>query len=204
MTEQADNTLVEIVRDGEHARLDLPEESCHVLVVKGQRAAEERVEDNSAGPDVHLGARVQLAGDDLRRRVVRGPAARPQELPVSHHVGEAEVSDLHIERLVQQQVLRLEVPVHHVVAVAVVHAADDLLEEPPGVLLLQLAVLHDVVEQLPAGDVLHHHEYVGGGADHLVQLDDVRVPEKFQILNFPPNFPHDIQVLYLLSACNFS
>ena len=66
MTEKADNTLVEVVRDGEHARLDLPEESCHMLVVEGQRAAEERVEDNSAGPDVHLGTSVELAGDDLK------------------------------------------------------------------------------------------------------------------------------------------
>ena len=33
-----------------------------------------------------------------------------------------------------------------VVSVAVVYAGDDLLEEPPGVVLLQLAVLYDVIK----------------------------------------------------------
>ena len=36
----------------------------------------------------------------------------------------------------------------HIVPVTVVDAGDNLLEEPPGVLLLQLAVLHNVVKQL--------------------------------------------------------
>jgi hypothetical protein len=38
-----------------------------VLVVKGQGAAEQRVQDDAAGPDVDLWAGVQLARDDLGR-----------------------------------------------------------------------------------------------------------------------------------------
>ncbi len=30
-----------------------------------------------------------------------------------------------------------------------------------------LSVLDDVVEELPSGDVFHHHEDVRGGGDHL-------------------------------------
>ena len=31
-------------------------------------------------------------------------------------------------------------------------------------------VFHNIVKQLTATDVLHHHEDVGGGADHLVPV----------------------------------
>ncbi len=57
---------------------------------------------------------------------------------------------------------------YDVVSMAVVDAGDDLLEEAPGLLLLQLPVLHDVVEELAARHVLHHHEYVCRSADHLI------------------------------------
>ena len=85
----------------------------------------------------------------LGRCVVWRATAGSEKLSVSHHVGQTEVSNLDIERLVQQQVLWLEVPVDDIVAVTVVNTRDDLLEEPPGVLLLQLPVLHNVVKQFP-------------------------------------------------------
>mgnify|MGYP001811132557 CR=1 FL=1 len=47
------------------AALDLLEKVWDVLVVKGQAAAEQRVQDHAARPHVDLGARVQLAADDL-------------------------------------------------------------------------------------------------------------------------------------------
>ena len=118
--------------------LDLPEQRRHVLVVEGEGAAQERVEDDAARPDVHLRPGVQLARDDLGGGVVGAAAAGAKKLPVQHHVGEAKVGDLDVEVLVEEEVLRLEVAVHHVVAVAVVHAGDDLLEEATGVPLLEL------------------------------------------------------------------
>ena len=48
------------------------------------------------------------------------------------------ICDFDVEVLVQEEVFWLEIPVHDVVPVAVVHAGDDLLEEPPGVRFLQL------------------------------------------------------------------
>ncbi len=45
--------------------LDLFEQVGDVLVVKRQAAAEQRVQDDAAGPDVHLWAGVELAADDL-------------------------------------------------------------------------------------------------------------------------------------------
>ena len=40
VTEKADHTLVQIVRDGEDSRFYLPEECSHVLIIKWQCAAQ--------------------------------------------------------------------------------------------------------------------------------------------------------------------
>lgn len=61
-------------------------------------------------------------------------------------------------------------------------------------------MLNDVVKELSARDVFHDHEDVGGCADDLVQFDDVRVSEKFEILNLTPDLAHNVQVFYLLSV----
>jgi len=74
-------------------------------------------------------------------------------VPVPHHVGQAKVGDLDGQTRVQQQVLGLEVAVHDHVAVAVLDAADDLLEEAARLVLRQAALLDDVVEQLAAFSV---------------------------------------------------
>ena len=83
----------------------------------------------------------------LGRCVVWRATAGSEKLSVSHHVGQTEVSNLDIERLVQQQILGLQVPVDDIVSVTVVNTGDDLLEEPPSVLLLQLTMFHNVVKQ---------------------------------------------------------
>ena len=48
----------------------LPEERGHMLIVKGQSATEESVEDHTAGPDVHLGTSVQLTRYNLHTHIV--------------------------------------------------------------------------------------------------------------------------------------
>mmetsp|Transcript_7285 Transcript_7285/g.26071 ORF Transcript_7285/g.26071 Transcript_7285/m.26071 type:complete len:273 (+) Transcript_7285:1135-1953(+) len=169
------------------AALDLLEEVGDALVVEGQRAAEQRVQDDATAPHVHLRARVHEAGDDLGRRVVGRAARGAQERAILHHVRQAEVSDLDVVVLVQQQVLRLEVSVHHLVEVAVLNARHNLLEDVPCLVLRQPALLDNVVEELAAGRVLRHHEDVRRRADDLVQLDDVRVPEALQVLDLAPH-----------------
>lgn len=119
----------EVARQRVDAGPDLFEELGNALVVEGQGAAEQGVENDAAAPDVDLGAGIHVARDHLRRRVVRAAARRPQELPVPRHVRESKVRDLHVLVRVQQQVLRLQIPVHHAVVVAVLHAGHDLLEE---------------------------------------------------------------------------
>ena len=87
---------------------------------------------------------------------------------------------------------------NHIVSVAIIHSTDNLLEESPSILLLQFAVLDDVVKQFPARDVLHYHEDVRGGADDLVQLDDVGMTEQLQVLDFSSDLSDNVKILDLL------
>jgi hypothetical protein len=67
----------------------------------------------------------------------------------------AEIGDLYILVLVEQQVFRLEIPVTNVEAVAVVDGMDDLLEIMEGFGYGQPSSLDEVVEQLATGHILH-------------------------------------------------
>lgn len=71
-------------------------------------------------------------------------------MAVAHHVRQAKVGDLDGQARVQQEVLRLEVAVHDHVAVAVLDARDDLLEETARLVFGQAALFDDVVKQLAA------------------------------------------------------
>ena len=60
-----------------------PEESGHMLVVEGEGAAEEGVKNDSAGPDIHLGTRVQLARYYLGKERRDVPMAKKTSNPRS-------------------------------------------------------------------------------------------------------------------------
>jgi hypothetical protein len=94
--------------------------------------------------------------------------------------------------------LRLQVAVDDAVRVAVLDARYDLLEEATRLVLEQPPVRHDVLEELPARHVLHDHEDVRRCLDHLIQLDDVWVPEQLQDLDLAPDLLVHPQVLDLL------
>jgi hypothetical protein len=61
MAQEADHTLVEIVRNWEDSRLDLPEECGHMLIIKWQSTTQQGIQHNPTGPDVHLRPSIQLA-----------------------------------------------------------------------------------------------------------------------------------------------
>ena len=104
-------TRRQVRRQRVDAALDLLEQRRDALVVKRQRPAQQRVEDHAARPHVDLGPCVELAADDLGRRIVRRPARRLEEVAVAHEVAQAKVGDLDGEAVaaVEQQVLGLEV-----------------------------------------------------------------------------------------------
>jgi len=78
-----------------------------VLPVEGQRAADQRVQDDPQAPDVHLRPVVLLALEELGRGVGRRAAERVQLAAQRELVAEAEVGDLDVHVGVQEQVLCL-------------------------------------------------------------------------------------------------
>ena len=66
----------------------------------------------------------------------------------------------------------------------VFNPANNLLEEFACLLLLQFLLLHDVVEQLAAADVLHDEKELLGCFDNLKQLDDVGMADQFEDVDF--------------------
>lgn len=65
----------------------------------------------------------------LRSSIVWTAAAGFQEMPISHDIAQAKISNLDVHLAVQQQVLWLEIPVHHHIAMAVFHTRCNLLKE---------------------------------------------------------------------------
>lgn len=63
---------------------------------------------------------------------------------------------------------------------------------------MKFSLLYNVVEELTTRHELHDHEDVGGRADNLIQLDDVRMSEELEILDFTSNLADHIETLDLL------
>lgn len=142
-------------------------------------ASHEHEEDDAAGPYVRLGAVVAAAREHLGRDV-GGRAAEGVEEAVGVELvgdgGEAEVGDLEVAVLVDEEVLGLEVAVEHAARVAEPDGGDELLEVAPRGVLLE-PPLGDAAEQLPAADELHHEVDLGLGGHHLEQPHDVGVAD---------------------------
>ena len=79
--------------------------------------------------------------------------------------------------------------------VTVFDAGYYLVEQGACLVSGQAAAGHDVVEQFPAGDVLHDHEYVRGRVDDLVQADDVWVRAHLEYVDLPPHLLCHLHVL---------
>ena len=86
--------------------------------------------------------------------------------------------------MIEQQVLRLEIPMNNSQLVEVLDAADDLLEEFAGFGFLELLLFHDVVEELAPAHELHDQKQLLRRLDDFEQLDDIGMPDELQNVNF--------------------
>ncbi|KAJ6804142.1 putative CBL-interacting protein kinase 6 [Iris pallida] len=152
----------------------LPVHGQDVVVLEREEAGEEHVEDDAAGPEVGLPAVVALPRDDLRRDVRRGPARGAQEVGAGEGA-EAEVGDLEVAAVVEEEVLRLEVAVVDAAGVAEGDGGEELAEVAAGGVLAEAAVAGDAGEELAAADELHGEVDLGAGGHDLVELHDVGV-----------------------------
>lgn len=168
-------TFRQVVGERVDSVADLPEQCWNELVVKGQPSAKHHVQNNPGRPHIHLRTRVKLTTDNLRRSVVGRPATGLQKITVRHDIRQPKIGNLHIQVVVQKQVLWLQVSVHNLVSMTVFHCSDNLLEKPSGFILRHLSPLHNVVKELLAR-VLNHHDDFVPRFDHVVELDDMWVP----------------------------
>ena len=85
----------------------LPSTCLQVLPIKGQRAADQRVEDDSETPDVHLRPIILLALEKLGGSIGWRATERVQLVTQRELIAEAEVGNLDVGVGIQQKVLRL-------------------------------------------------------------------------------------------------
>lgn len=98
--------------------------------------------------------------------------------------------------VVDQEVLRLQVPVANTQLVNIVDAGDELLKVLAGLLLLQLLVLHNEVEELAALDELHDQIEVLLRLDDLVDLHDVWMVQLLEDLDLSTDSFHVLFLFY--------
>ena len=160
------------------------------LVFKRQIAGHHGEKDDAARPDIDPRTVVLQPVDHLRCCVAGRATGRFQHLTLLVGVAEAEIDQSNILLMVEEQVLRLEVPVNDAQLVEVLDAADDLLEEFAGFGLLELLLLHDVVEELAPAHELHYQKQLLRRLNDFEQLDDVGMPDELQYVNFASHSLH--------------
>jgi hypothetical protein len=100
-----------------------------VLILERQISRNHSEQHYTAAPDIAERRNVVLPSDHLWGRVAWGAARSLQQTTFWVDVAEAEISDLDILVLVQEQILRLHISVHHVHRMYLFHPRDDLVEE---------------------------------------------------------------------------
>ena len=94
-------------------------------------------------------------------------------LALAQDSGEAQVHDLDVASLVNQNIFQLEVSVDQTQIVEVLQAQEDLTEvEPHGLLLKVAMVVAELVEEVGALHVLHHQTQLGPGLEVALVAND--------------------------------
>lgn len=70
------------------------------------------------------------------------------------------------------------------VRMKVLDACENLMEEPACFTVLKTLFLDDVIKEFTTRRVLHDEEELLGSLDYLIKLDNIRVTNDFQYLNF--------------------
>ena len=170
-------------RLGQHVGRSVP-------VFEGQLAGEELVEHDAEAVDVRGG------GDGLAHHLLRTGVGEGHRQALRdgglgrrcavrlQRLGDAEVEQLELAPIRDQDVARLQVAMHDEMLVGELHGLAQRLEQPEPRVDVELAALAVGVERL-AVDVLHHQEGEAGlGRAAVVEAGDVRVLEAREDLPF--------------------
>lgn len=153
--------------------LHLLDDVWHVPGAEGTLSVEQLIEQNPQGPDVCLqGLRIAL--EYLESHVVVGPTETLSIFFSGKIIGPAEVGDLGVEMVVEENVFELQVPMHDLLAVEMGDGAADLGEELDSVVVVELDLLEVVVE-VAVFQVLQNEVEVLVVFEEGVERDDVGV-----------------------------
>mmetsp|Transcript_35771 Transcript_35771/g.80371 ORF Transcript_35771/g.80371 Transcript_35771/m.80371 type:complete len:279 (-) Transcript_35771:765-1601(-) len=159
------------------------------VVVEREAPAQQHENYHPEGPRVdRLG--VPLPLQHFRRQVpARSEEGAGHGKVLRDQLRESEIDNLHLDvmrrpRLVRQQkVLRLHVPVYNILRVHINHRVCNLPDNSTSLLLRQRSLLHHIIEQFPAVHQLHDNINLILGNVHVVQGDDVGMPQRPQCLD---------------------
>ena len=88
------------------------------------------------------------------------------------------------------------------VSMTIFDRTDDLLEEPPCLILLHLPLVHDIVKQL-SPSVFDDHNDIRWSGYHFVKLDDMGVTKDFKVLDLPFHSGGHFEVFNLVTIEDF-
>lgn len=122
-----------------------------VVLVKGELARQQCIEDNAQAPHVHLLACIFLSLEHLRRAVADGAAERLEIARFPFILArEPKVAQLDTLMLVQEDVFQFEIPMHTRFAVDISHRSNQLRKDPFHFLDWERAVAEEVVVEFVA------------------------------------------------------
>lgn len=123
----------------------------HILILERQPTTEHDIEDHTRTPDIDFGASVDGPTDDFRCGIVRAPATRAEKVSIANNAGQPKVAYLHVELIVEQNILWLEVAMDDFETVRVFNTGYELLEKAACLGFWHAAIGNDVVEELSTG-----------------------------------------------------
>ena len=82
--------------------------------------------------------------------------------------------------VVEQQILRFQIPMHNIQRVNILNSGHDLLKELAGFLLGYTRLLDDVVEEFATAGKFHDQVELARSLNDLVELNDIGVPDQLE------------------------
>jgi hypothetical protein len=116
------------------------------LLVEGEGAHQQGIEDDSTTPDIHGSTFIFAFSDNLGGGIVGAAAGRLEKPAILHEVAESEIDDLDDFAGPDEDVFGFEVAVGDEVMVGVGNSSDDLPEEEASISFADLVILYVVIE----------------------------------------------------------
>ena len=91
---------------------------------------------------------------------------------------------------------------NNLMPMTILDRTNNLLKKPPRLILLHPPLVHDILKQL-LPRIFNDHDDIRRGGDHFVELDDVRMTEDFEVLDFSFDAGGHLHVLDLAAVDYF-